>query len=98
MITIETEKAAMDVPAPAAGRVAQVKLKKGDKVSEGSLILVLETEAPPAPDAKPAAPAAAEAKAARPAAAVSTPAPASAPENAATPAPPAPAPASAPAP
>jgi pyruvate dehydrogenase E2 component (dihydrolipoamide acetyltransferase) len=45
MITLETEKAAMDVPSPAAGRVAQVKLKKGDKVSEGSLILLLESGA-----------------------------------------------------
>jgi pyruvate dehydrogenase E2 component (dihydrolipoamide acetyltransferase) len=109
MITIETEKAAMDVPAPAAGRVAQVKLKQGDKVSEGSLILLLETDAPAAPDAKPAAPAAAEAKPAaaapsagpaiaRPVAAAPTPAPAPAPENAATPAPRAPAPASAPVP
>ena len=33
LITIETEKAAMDVPAPAAGRITQVKLKQGDKVS-----------------------------------------------------------------
>ena len=53
MITIETEKAAMDVPSPAAGRIAQVKLKKGDKVSEGSLILLLESgdeaQAPAAP-------------------------------------------------
>ncbi len=49
LITIETEKAAMDVPAPAAGRISQVKLKQGDKVSEGSLILVLEAaEAQPA--------------------------------------------------
>ncbi len=45
LITIETEKAAMDVPAPSAGKIAQVKLKAGDKVSEGSLILVLEAEA-----------------------------------------------------
>jgi len=45
LITIETEKAAMDVPAPAAGLVKQVKLKRGDKVSEGSLILVLEAAA-----------------------------------------------------
>src|SRR5580700_9084006 len=45
LITIETEKAAMDVPAPAAGRIAQVKLKQGDKVSEGSLILLLEAGA-----------------------------------------------------
>ncbi len=42
LITLETEKAAMDVPAPEAGKIAQVKLKKGDKVSEGSLILLLE--------------------------------------------------------
>lgn len=52
LITIETEKAAMDVPAPAAGRIAEVKLKQGDKVSEGSLILLLE----PAPGAQPTAP------------------------------------------
>jgi pyruvate dehydrogenase E2 component (dihydrolipoamide acetyltransferase) len=51
LITIETEKAAMDVPAPAAGRITQVKLKQGDKVSEGSLILLLEpaSAAEPAP-------------------------------------------------
>jgi pyruvate dehydrogenase E2 component (dihydrolipoamide acetyltransferase) len=62
MITIETEKAAMDVPAPAAGRIAELKVKKGDKVSEGSLILLLESTAPSAaePD-KPAAPKDAEA-------------------------------------
>jgi pyruvate dehydrogenase E2 component (dihydrolipoamide acetyltransferase) len=45
LITLETEKAAMDVPAPAAGRIAEIKLNKGDKVSEGSLILLLEGEA-----------------------------------------------------
>jgi pyruvate dehydrogenase E2 component (dihydrolipoamide acetyltransferase) len=45
MVTIETEKAAMDVPAPAAGRIAEVKVKKGDKVSEGSVILLLESAA-----------------------------------------------------
>jgi pyruvate dehydrogenase E2 component (dihydrolipoamide acetyltransferase) len=71
LITIETEKAAMDVPAPAAGRVTEVKLKQGDKVSEGSLILLLEPAAAPAaasaptpapaetPQPKPATPAAA---------------------------------------
>src|ERR1700681_2033014 len=63
LITIETEKAAMDVPSPMAGRVAQVKLKQGDKVSEGSLILLLETDAPASPNAKPTAPAAAETEA-----------------------------------
>src|SRR5580693_9708441 len=51
LITIETEKAAMDVPAPVAGKIAQVKLKQGDKVSAGSLILLLE---PAAADAAPA--------------------------------------------
>ena len=43
LITLETEKATMDVPAPGAGRITQVKIKQGDKVSEGSLILLLET-------------------------------------------------------
>jgi pyruvate dehydrogenase E2 component (dihydrolipoamide acetyltransferase) len=60
LITIETEKAAMDVPAPAAGKIAQVKLNQGDKVSEGSLILLLETAA----EAAPATPAEAPPKAA----------------------------------
>jgi pyruvate dehydrogenase E2 component (dihydrolipoamide acetyltransferase) len=45
LITIETEKAAMDVPAPAAGRITQVRLKQGDKVSEGSVILLIEPTA-----------------------------------------------------
>jgi len=45
LITIETEKAAMDVPAPFAGRIAVIGLKAGDKVSQGSLILTLETDA-----------------------------------------------------
>ena len=57
MITIETEKAAMDVPAPAAGRIAELKVKKGDKVSEGSLILLLESTAEgAAPPDEPATP------------------------------------------
>ena len=42
LITLETDKAAMDVPAPFDGVVKEVKVKAGDKVSEGSLILVLE--------------------------------------------------------
>src|ERR1700716_2482368 len=42
LVTIETEKAAMDVPSPIAGKIAEVKLKTGDKVSEGSLILLME--------------------------------------------------------
>ena len=57
LITIETEKAAMDVPSPEAGRISQVSLKKGDKVSEGSLILLLESGAAPAAEPEPAPPA-----------------------------------------
>ena len=57
LVTIETEKAAMDVPAPSAGKIAQVKLKTGDKVSEGSLILLLEPAAAAAAADTDAAPA-----------------------------------------
>jgi len=61
-VTIETDKASMDVPAAAAGRVTEVLLKVGDKVSKGSLIARLEASAAaaaaPAAEA-PAAPAAA---------------------------------------
>jgi pyruvate dehydrogenase E2 component (dihydrolipoamide acetyltransferase) len=57
LITIETEKAAMDVPAPMAGRITQVKLKQGDKVSEGSLILLIEPEGAAAVAVPAAAPA-----------------------------------------
>jgi len=52
LISLESDKATMDVPAPAAGTVKEVHVKLGDKVSEGSLILVLETTA--AGTAKPA--------------------------------------------
>jgi dihydrolipoamide dehydrogenase len=44
LITLESEKATMDVPSPSAGTIAEVKVKIGDKVSEGSLILTLSTE------------------------------------------------------
>jgi dihydrolipoamide dehydrogenase len=42
LITIETEKATMDVPSPAVGVVKKVTVKKGDRVSKGSLILEVE--------------------------------------------------------
>ena len=51
LVTLESDKATMDVPAPAAGVVKELKVKVGDKVSEGSPILVLEADAA----AKPAA-------------------------------------------
>src|SRR5882762_10200557 len=45
LVTLESDKATMEVPAPAAGTVAQLKVKVGDKVSEGSVILLLESGA-----------------------------------------------------
>ena len=44
LITLETDKATMDVPAPVAGVVKELKLKVGDTVSIGSVILMLESE------------------------------------------------------
>ncbi|MCR4304992.1 MAG: dihydrolipoyl dehydrogenase [Gallionella sp.] len=51
LITLETDKAAMEVPSPAAGVVKALKVKMGDKVSQGSVILILESSAqiPPSP-------------------------------------------------
>ena len=43
LLTLESDKAAMEVPAPAAGRVAEVLVGVGDKVSEGSAIVRLDT-------------------------------------------------------
>ncbi|HEX7029884.1 MAG TPA: dihydrolipoyllysine-residue acetyltransferase [Gammaproteobacteria bacterium] len=42
LITLETDKAAMDVPSPAAGKIVEMKVGNGDKVSEGTVIAVLE--------------------------------------------------------
>jgi len=49
LITVESDKATMEIPAPAAGRIAELKIKVGDKVSEGSPILVMESDVAPAP-------------------------------------------------
>ena len=51
LITIESDKATMEVPSPQAGVIKELKVKLGDKVSEGSPIVVLETEAAPDTDA-----------------------------------------------
>jgi dihydrolipoamide dehydrogenase len=66
LIEIESDKATMEVPSPAAGVVKDIKVAEGDNVSEGSLILVLEAEgAAEAPKAAaPEAPAAPQAVAA----------------------------------
>jgi pyruvate dehydrogenase E2 component (dihydrolipoamide acetyltransferase) len=42
LVTLESDKATMDVPSPAAGKVASIAVQVGDKVSEGSLVLTLE--------------------------------------------------------
>src|SRR5918994_414514 len=44
LITLESDKATMDVPAPQAGTVAELKVAVGDRVGEGTVILVLEPE------------------------------------------------------
>ncbi|MDD2914152.1 MAG: dihydrolipoyllysine-residue acetyltransferase [Gallionella sp.] len=54
LVTLETDKAAMEVPSPYAGVVTEIKLKVGDKVSQGSVILLLESgdavaQIPPGP-------------------------------------------------
>ena len=48
LVTLETDKASMDVPASAAGRITAVLLKRGDKVSKGSVIARIEGDAQPA--------------------------------------------------
>src|SRR5213593_385685 len=70
LITVESDKASMEIPSSHAGVVKELKIKVGDKVSKGSLIAVIEAAggaapaAPAAPAAKPAAqePAAAPAR------------------------------------
>jgi pyruvate dehydrogenase E2 component (dihydrolipoamide acetyltransferase) len=64
LITVESDKASMEIPSSAAGVVKELKVKLGDKVKEGSVVLVLEAAgdaaapaAVPAPAAAPAAPA-----------------------------------------
>jgi pyruvate dehydrogenase E2 component (dihydrolipoamide acetyltransferase) len=75
LVTLESDKATMDVPSPIAGAVAEVVAKVGDKVSMGTLIARIDTEArEPARAAAPAKPAPAPAKAASAAPARSAPA------------------------
>ena len=71
LITVESDKASMEIPSSAAGVVKELKVKLGDKVKEGSVVLLLEAEggaaAAPAPAAAAPAPAAAPAAVAAPA-------------------------------
>src|SRR5437588_562519 len=73
LVTLESEKATMDVPSPSAGVIKEVKVKLGDKVSEGNVIVVLEASA-----------ARASAAPAQAAAATAAPAPAPAPPQSPT--------------
>ncbi|MBN8446844.1 MAG: pyruvate dehydrogenase complex dihydrolipoyllysine-residue acetyltransferase [Gammaproteobacteria bacterium] len=78
LLNVEGDKAAMEVPAPFAGTVAEIKVKVGDKVSTGSLVFVFSTgSAAPAPTASAPAPSAPAAPvAAAPVAAAASTAPA----------------------
>jgi len=51
IMTVESDKAAMDIPAPFAGTVTELKIKVGDKVSAGSLVLMMDTAHAAAPAA-----------------------------------------------
>src|SRR5450830_254396 len=84
LITVESDKASMEIPSSAAGVVKEIKVKVGEKVAMGSLVLLLEADgAAAAPAAAPAPAAAVSAPA--PAAAAPAPAPAAAPAASAGP-------------
>jgi pyruvate dehydrogenase E2 component (dihydrolipoamide acetyltransferase) len=85
LITVESDKASMEIPSSHAGVVKELKVKIGDKIAEGSLILILEADASAAAAAPVPAPAPAPAAASAPPSAPAptpTPAPTSAPQPA----------------
>ena len=59
LITVESDKASMEIPSSHAGVVKEVKVKVGDKVALGSLVVIVEADGAAAPASTPAAPAAA---------------------------------------
>ena len=69
LLTVESDKASMEIPSSHAGVVKELKVKLGDKVAEGTLVLMIDTTAaaaaPVAPPAPAPAPAPALARAAR---------------------------------
>jgi pyruvate dehydrogenase E2 component (dihydrolipoamide acetyltransferase) len=81
LVSLESDKAAMEIPSPQAGTVKEVKVSIGDKVSKGDLLLTMEVTAGES------APAAEETKAEAPAKEAPAPAPAAAPEKTAAPSP-----------
>jgi pyruvate dehydrogenase E2 component (dihydrolipoamide acetyltransferase) len=66
LITVESDKATMEIPSPAAGVVKELRVKTGDKVSKGSPILLLDAAASASPGAQKKAPELAAAPAAAP--------------------------------
>ena len=60
LITVESDKASMEIPCSQAGVLKELKVKLGDKVNEGDVIAVLEADAAAAAPTAPAAPAAPE--------------------------------------
>jgi pyruvate dehydrogenase E2 component (dihydrolipoamide acetyltransferase) len=72
LVTLETDKATMDVPAEVAGRIVEIKVRRGDRVSKGAALAVIEA-AGETPAAAPAENAAAGKPAAEPAAAPAVP-------------------------
>ncbi|MGB9090599.1 MAG: biotin/lipoyl-containing protein, partial [Pseudomonas farsensis] len=80
LLTLESDKASMEIPAPKAGIVKELKVKLGDRLKEGDELLVLEAEGASASEAPAAEAAPAQAAAPAPAAeAAPAPAPAAAP-------------------
>jgi pyruvate dehydrogenase E2 component (dihydrolipoamide acetyltransferase) len=73
LITLESDKASMDIPAPFGGVVKSISIKVGDKAAQGNLILTLDAAEDGAAAEKPAEPAKAEAPKAAPAAAIPEP-------------------------
>jgi dihydrolipoamide dehydrogenase len=67
LVTLESDKATMEVPSPAAGVVKEIKVKLGDSLAEGSLVAILEGEGAAAVPARPAPVAASPAAPAAPA-------------------------------
>ena len=57
LLSLESDKATMDVPAPRGGKVKSITVKIGDKVSEGSVVMVFEAEGAGAASAPAATPA-----------------------------------------
>ena len=75
LITLESDKASMDIPAPFGGVVKSISMKVGDKAAQGNLILTLDAAEDTAPAEKPAEPAKTEPTKAEAAPAVAIPEP-----------------------